>query len=125
LPIQQDTWKKLGYHPHAQYVLGLSLLHDSNIWWANFPPEVLVDVYSSLDKTGWNSKWKFMPYWNQKSVALPQGVNASIYESPDGKKNVLVVMNTSGKDQRIELPNTSGKSAFSIAQEIYPDKTAH
>ncbi len=122
LPVEGDTWKKLGYHPHAQYVMGLLLMHDSNVWWANFPPEILVDVYSSLDKTGWNSSWKFVPYWNQQYFTLPQGINASVYESPDGKKNVLVVMNTSGKDQQIELPLALGKNTLRTAKAVYPDK---
>src|SRR5690606_23263912 len=122
LPIQEDTRAKLGYHPHAQYVRGLTLLHDSNIWWANFPPEILVDVYSSLDKIGWNSKWKVVPYWNQKVLSLPEGINASIYQSPDGKKDVLVVMNTSGKDQQIELPLALGRSTPAAAKAVYPAK---
>jgi hypothetical protein len=37
--IRLDEWPTLGYQ-HADYLLGLVFLHDSNIWW-----ESLLDEY--------------------------------------------------------------------------------
>jgi hypothetical protein len=76
----------------------------------------------ALDKSGWNSQWKFIPYWDQKNVSLPEDIYTSIYQSPDKGKVLLVLMNTSGKDQDINLPMAFGKSTFKTATAIYPDQ---
>jgi len=119
--ITPDEWKTLGYQ-HADYLLGLIFLHDSNLWWAFMPVEHVAQVYGAFDATGWNSDWKFIPYWQQKYLSLPSNVYASLYQSPDGKKVVLVAMNTSGKDQEINLPATLGNSTFTSAKAVYPDR---
>jgi hypothetical protein len=118
--ILKDEWKDLGYQ-HARYLLGLILLHDSNIWWTYFPAETLTGTFSALDKTGWNSDWKFVPYWQQKYFSLPEGVYASIYQSPDANKNVMILMNTSGKDQAVSLSGTLGKSTFKDIKVLFPE----
>jgi len=118
--ILPEEWETLGYQ-HARYLLGLVLLHDSSIWWTYFPAEVLSGAYSALDKTGWNADWKFVPYWNRKYFQTPNGVYASIYQSPDSNKDVLIVMNTSGKDQQLSIPLTLDKSTFSTAKVLFPE----
>jgi len=117
--IKPDEWETLGYQ-HADYLLGLTLLHDSNIWWTWMPADHVAQVYSAFDATGWNAKWKFIPYWQQTYFSLPQGVYTSLYQSPDSKKVLLVIMNTSGKDQEIDLPMALGKSTFTSVKTVYP-----
>jgi hypothetical protein len=120
--ILKDEWKELGYG-HAQYLLGLILLHDSNIWWAYFPEDVLAEAYGALDKIGWNSSWNFVPYWNQNALKLPDGVKISSYISPDKTKTVLVLMNVSDKDQSIDLPFSSAAIGIqnpTSASALYP-----
>lgn len=120
--INPDEWKTLGYQ-HDDYLMGLIFLHNSNLWWAFVPYDHTAEVYTAMDKTGWNANWTFIPYWQQKYFSLPQGVYASLYQSPDGGKVLLVLMNTSGKDQDISLPMTLGKSTFTASKAIYPDQT--
>jgi hypothetical protein len=122
--IMPGEWKDLGYQ-HADYLLGLIFLHNSNIWWTYMPYDHLAQVYNDMDSTGWNSDWKFIPYWNQKYFSLPQGVYISLYQSPDSRKVLLVMMNTSGKDQEMNLPLTFGKSTFTSAKTVYPQQAPH
>jgi hypothetical protein len=119
--INADDWKTLGLQP-ADYLLGLIFLHDSKMWWAYMPFDHLAKVNSAFDATGLNSQWSFTPYWRQEFISLPQGVYGSIYQSPDQQKMVLVLMNTSGQDQQIDIPLTLGKNTFKTAKAIYPDK---
>ncbi|MCC7350900.1 MAG: hypothetical protein IT446_10045 [Phycisphaerales bacterium] len=122
--IMDDEWETLGY-AHAEYLLGLVLMHDSNFWWAIFPINVLHDAYLALDKAGLNSQWTFVPYWNQTYFKLPEGVNASLYLSPDKSRAIVVVMNVSGNDQSVDLPLTNGDIktfGFTQATAIYPNQ---
>jgi hypothetical protein len=120
--IMPDEWKDLGYQ-HADYLMGLIFLHNSNLWWTYMPYDHVAQVYNAMDSSEWNSDWKFIPYWNQKYFSLPQGVYISLYQSPDSKKVLLVIMNTSGKDQEINLPLALDKSTFKTATALYPDQT--
>jgi hypothetical protein len=119
--INPDEWKTVGYQ-HADYLMGLIFLHNSNLWWSYMPYDHVAQVYTAMDKTGWNANWTFIPYWHQKYFSLPQGVYASLYQSPDDGKVLLVLMNTSGKDQDINLPMTLDKSTFKTATAVYPDQ---
>lgn len=119
--IMADEWKDLGYQ-HADYLMGLIFLHNSNLWWTYMPYDHVAQVYNAMDSSGWNSDWKFIPYWQQKYFSLPQGVYASLYQSPDSKKVLLVIMNTSGKDQDLILPTALDKSTFTLAKAIYPNQ---
>lgn len=119
--IRPDEWKTLGLG-HADYILGLVLLHDSNLWWDLMPVDHISKVYNTLDVAGMDAKWSFTPYWQQKNLPLPNDVHASSYQSPDGKKNVLVVMNTSGKDQQVSLPISINGNAYKAAKVLYPDQ---
>jgi hypothetical protein len=123
--ILKNEWEELGY-AHAEYVMGLTLLHDSNIWWAYFPNEVLAQTYGALDKTGWNSSWTFVPYWHQTKLNLPDSVKISSYVSPDKTKTVLIIFNDSDQDQSIDLPLSSaaiGTKNPASADALYPDDT--
>lgn len=119
--ITPDEWKSIGYQ-NADYLMGLIFLHNSNMWWAFMPYDHVAQVYTAMDSSGWNADWKFIPYWQQKYFSLPQGVYASLYQAPDGGKVLLVIMNTSGKDQDITLPMTLDKSTFKAARAVYPDQ---
>jgi hypothetical protein len=87
------------------------------------PYDHVAQVYTAMDSSGWNAEWKFIPYWQQKYFSLPQGVYASLYRSPDDEKVLLVLMNTSGKEQEINLPMTLDKSTFTAAKALYPTQT--
>jgi hypothetical protein len=117
--IAPDEWKTLGTQ-HADYLLGLALLHDSAMWWIWMPQEYLSQLYSALDTTGWNAQWKFVPYWQQKFAVLPTGVNLSLYQSPGAERAVAIVMNTSGEEQNIEFPTVMKQANFKTAKVIYP-----
>jgi hypothetical protein len=119
--VRKDEWKDLGYG-HMDYLLGLLLLHDSNIEWGFVDIGHMTQVYTAIDATGLNGDWKFVPYWNQKYFSLPPGVYTSLYQSPDSKKVLLVIMNTSGNDQEINLPMALGKSTFTSAKAVYPEQ---
>lgn len=116
--IRPDEWKTLGMG-HADYIIGLVLMHDSNLWWDLMPVDQISKVYGILDNTGLNATWKYTPYWRQKDFALPKGINASIYRSPDGKKDVVVVMNTSGKDQPVDLALPAARKGRAVVKTIY------
>ena len=116
-----EDWETMGYQ-HADYLMGLIFLHNSNMWWAYMPYDHVAEVYTAMDKTGWNANWKFTPYWHQKYFSLPEGVYASLYQSPDDGKVLLVLMNTSGKDQNLSLPTTLDKSTYKTAKAVYPDQ---
>jgi len=117
--ITPEEWETLGT-AHADYLLGLIFLHDSNLWWAYMPYDHLAQVYSAFDATGWNAKWNFTPYWKQQYFTLPEGVFASIYQSPDRKKALLVLMNTSGKELPVSLPASWQEDVFQKAKAVYP-----
>jgi len=120
--IRKDEWKTLGYG-HMDYLLGLILLHDSNVSWGWMDISHITKVYTAIDATGLNGNWEFVPYWDQKYFSLPSGVYDSLYQSPDSKKVLLVIMNTSGKDQEINLPMALGKSTFTSAKAVYPEQS--
>ena len=120
--INPDEWETMGYQ-HVDYLMGLIFLHNSNLWWSYVPYDHVAQVYTAMDSSGWNANWKFIPYWQQKYFSLPEGVYASLYQSPDDGKVLLVLMNTSGKDQDINLPMTLDKSTFTVAKAIYTNQT--
>jgi hypothetical protein len=117
--VTPDEWPTEGYS-RADYMLGLVFLHDSNIWWESLPDEYWTKAFGAFEATGRNADWSFTPYWHQKEISLPAGVYASTYQSPDQKKAVLVIMNTSGKDQDINVPLALNKNLFRTAQPVYP-----
>lgn len=119
--IERNEWQELGYG-HMDYVLGLVLLHDSNISWNWMDPKHLLKVYSALDATGLNGDWEFVPYWRQKYVELPEGVYASYYKSPKNDKVFAVLMNTSGEDREISLPMALDKITYASAKSAYPEQ---
>jgi hypothetical protein len=117
--IRADEWEQMGYG-HADYLLGLTLLHDSHIWWESLSDEYWTKAYGAIEETGRNGDWSFVPYWHQKYFALPKGVYASIYRSPDLKKSLVILMNTSGSSQPIELPLQLGEERYSSTALVYP-----
>lgn len=92
---------------HAEYVLGLVLLHDSQLWIAYFyDNQPLITLYSALEKHDFaTGGYAFSPYWKQKiTPALPENqAVASFYVDRDKQKALMVLMNMSGADQDFAL----------------------
>jgi len=101
--IRPDEWKKLGYQ-HAEYVLGLIFLHNSQLWFpAYIPTEPCVNLYYAFDKNGLDSSWRYVGYWKQEAVKLPEDVKASFFVSPDKKQAFMIVMNFAGRNKKLDL----------------------
>ncbi len=117
--ITPDEWNDDTVR-HVDYLLGLTFLHDSALWWSYMPANHLAQAFAALDSTGLRADWTFVPYWHQKLISLPQNVYASIYQSPNRKAAVLVIMNTSGKEQQIHLPKNLAQDVFPHTRTVYP-----
>jgi len=89
--IRRDEWEALGSQP-ADYILGLVLLHDSQLWWAYLYQQQLMKFYAALDTVDWGDRYDFIPYWAQQIAKLPDGVVASFYRDTKAKRALAVVM---------------------------------
>lgn len=122
--IRNEEWKELGYQ-HAEYVLGLVFLSNSQLWFpANMPAEPTVKLYSAFDENGLDSSYTYLGYWKQKAVSLPDKVKASFYIAPDRKKAFMIVMNFDTKDKVIDLKIDSrslGMGKIRSASRLYPE----
>jgi len=122
--IRDDEWKVLGYQ-HAEYVLGLVFLSNSQLWFpANMPAEPTVKLYSVFDENGLDSSYTYLGYWKQQAVSLPDNLKASFQISPDKKKAFMIVMNFNWKDKLIDLRIDSAKlgmTAIDSARMLYPE----
>ncbi len=55
----------------TDHVLGLTLLHDSNIWESYASPFAANRLRDALRKFHWGTQYKMIPWWEQKIAALP------------------------------------------------------
>lgn len=109
-----------------EHLVGLFLLHDSQMWpaWMNGKP--LFDVWAAQETFGWDDEVEFIPYWDKRVseyVTLETGgvqpVVCSIFKRPG--KVMLVLFNNSDTDadvmlrlhgDKIGLPNLTGIKDF-------------
>ena len=101
-PRQQLLLRELA--SHHNYLIGMTLLHDSCLWRAWMPMrEPLDKYYRILDTIGYASRpYKFMPYWDQTVARIsPEKICASFYT--DSSQVVAVVMNFSDKPESVKL----------------------
>lgn len=117
--INRTEWNDKLYK-HVDYIMGLTFLHDSNLWWSFLPLDHVTAVYQEIILTGLTKDWLFVPYWKQDSIALPEGTYASAYQSPDKAKTLIVVMNTSRAEQAIALPLSLGGEKYEKVSAVYP-----
>jgi hypothetical protein len=121
--IRGDEWEKLGYG-HAEYILGLIFLHNSQLWlFAYIPVEPTAKLYYAFDENGLDSSWQYVGYWKQRVCELPDDVKASFYVSPDKKKAFMIVMNLSWKERTLDLKLDAeglGMPRISRASMLYP-----
>ena len=126
--IKDDEWKELGYQ-HAEYLLGLIFLHNSQLWFpAYIPVEPTTKLYYAFDKNGLDSTFKYIAYWKQQVVKIPDNIKASFFVSPNKKKAFMIVMNFSWKDKIIDLKINPAKlemKTINSAKMIYPEKTVN
>lgn len=113
--IRREEAEELGPQ-HAEYVLGLVLLHDSQLWIAYFyDDKPLRTLYTALEKHDFaTGNYSFIPYWKQKIISpLPETeAVASFYVNQPQGKALLVLMNMSGKSKDISLPLDTGVLGF-------------
>ncbi len=122
--IRANEWKKLGYQ-HAEYLLGLIFLSNSQIWFpAYIAQEPTVNLYYAFDENGLDSSYTYLGYWKQQAVSLPDNVKASFYISPDKKKAFMIVMNFDTKDKVMDLKIDAkklGMRRITGAGRLYPE----
>jgi len=92
--IRDEEWEQFGTRP-ADYIYGLVLLHDGQLWWAYIHYPQLMKLFHALDALDWSHDYEFVPYWSQSALALPTGVKASFYCHRQAGRAIAVVMNVS------------------------------
>ena len=96
--IKGDEWNEIGPQP-AEYVLGLLMLHDSQLWDAYIHGESVTKLWHALGKVNFSHQYEFVPYWNQK-VTQPldeKDIVATFYVDRSAKRAVMFVMNFDGE----------------------------
>lgn len=120
--IRAEEWDALGYQ-HAEYLLGLIFLHNSQLWYpAYIPTKPTNKLYYAFDKNGLNSDWRFIGYWKQAAAQLPANVKASFYVAPDGRRAFMMMMNLRWEDVTAEValdPAALGMKRVSLATALY------
>ncbi len=109
------------HRQQARASYGLCLLHDIGGRALHNPGEsihrqLMETMTRSVDFFG---KAEFIPYWDKTDLAVntKPGTHMSIYRDPDGKRAVLVIMNTSHKD--IAYPH------IKVGNGLIPGKKDH
>lgn len=87
------------------YLIGMTLLHDSILWpsymWSG---SGCYEIYRVLGELSFDERYRYVPYWSQKIVALPDKIVASFYVDASGGRVLMVLMNVNrGKDPRLAL----------------------
>jgi glycosyl hydrolase family 123/concanavalin A-like lectin/glucanase superfamily protein len=123
--MRKNDWKELGYQ-HAEYLLGLIFLHNSQLWFpAYIPVEPTMKLYYTFDKNGLDSTFEYIGYWKQQAIKLPKDIKASFFISPDKKKAFMIVMNFSWKDKVMDFNidlSKLGMTRVDSVQMLYPEK---
>ena len=92
-PEQQALYDDTGRH--ANYIWGLTLLHDNPVWPGFMPhKETTLKYYDTLKKIDYASgKHKFIPYWKNNCVTArcPKTSYVSLYTAPG--EIIVVLMN--------------------------------
>jgi len=123
--IRTEEWKELGYG-HAEYLLGLIFLHNSQLWFpAYIAAEPTVNLYYAFDENGLDSSYNYIGYWKQEAVELSEDVKASFFVSPDRKKAFMIVMNFAWQNKKLNLklnPEKIGMAGnLNKATILYPE----
>jgi len=124
--IKWEEWNEIG-SGHADYIIGMTLLHDALLWVAYFPKEFMAPLYDIFNQTGWGNDWEYIPYWTQQyTQTLPIDDTAvSFYKRPDGKQYMAVVFNATDQEQSLQLEIDLAAMGLSAAntsiQKMLPD----
>ena len=120
--IRAEEWSELGYQ-HAEYLLGLIFLHNSQLWYpAYLPTEPTNKLYLAFDENGLTADWSFLGYWRQHAARLPDDVKASFYLAPDRRKALMAIMNLRWEDVTIDVPldaSVLGMQSLSSLRPLY------
>ena len=123
--IRAEEWAEVGTRP-ADYIFGLVLLHDSQLWWAYIHRPQLMKLYAVLDSVDWGYRYEFIPYWSQHIAKLPEGVVATWYRDRLGARALAVVMNFNEArtevDTRVDLAGLGLPAAAVAADLLHGEK---
>lgn len=97
-----EDWGRLGVQPVTHFY-GLVLLHDSTYWKAYGNPEGYRLVDEALRKYQFDDRYRMVPYWSQKIVALPERVYATFYVDPGARRVLAVFLNNNEEDVLLRL----------------------
>jgi len=99
--IETDAeWAAVGSQP-VDHLFGLILLHDSTYWMAyGRGYEHTVEV---LQRVNFDDRYRMIPYWKQKIVALPENVFATFYCDDVAKRVLLVLLNNTEENRTLRL----------------------
>ena len=101
--IRDEEWEQFGTRP-ADYIYGLILLHDGQLWWAYIHYPQLMKLFHALDELDWSHDYEFVPYWTQAALPLPDGVKASFYCHKQTGRAIAVVMNVNDAAMALNAP---------------------
>ena len=87
------------------YLIGLILLHDSLLWpsymWSG---SGCYEIYRVLGELKFDERYRYVPYWSQRIVALPEKTVASFYVDAARGRVLMVLMNVNaGEDLRLTV----------------------
>lgn len=131
--IRKDEAAQVGPQ-HQEYLHGLILLHDSQIWLCTYlyDDAVAKRLYSALDRYNFaGAPYEFIPYWNQ-TVTQPlkeDDAVVSFYVDRTKKRALAVVMNMNGQERNLGLTLDLQKlglnpAKVSVTNACHSEKTA-
>ena len=120
--IRRDEWADLGTQP-ADYILGLVLLHDSQLWWAYIHRQQLMKFYAALDRVDWGDRYDFIPYWSQQIAKLPESVVASFYRDTKAQRALVVVMNLN--EEAVAVDTVADLAALGVRADAAAQDIVH
>lgn len=116
---------------HSNYLFGLTLLHDSAIWWSALSLESTRKHYAILKEMDYASgKHRFIPYWNNGEAVRNKLHNADYASFYLASGEVIAVLMNYGKDSdfiELELnPEKLGLTGtrFSVENLFNPERVS-
>jgi hypothetical protein len=116
--VAKEDWGRLGTQP-CDHLYGLILLHDSTYWRAyGIGYERINEV---LRRYHYDERYRFIPYWNQQVVALPENVFASFFKDDASGITLMVLLNNNETDLALRLPLKWPELGYAGGQQITVD----
>jgi hypothetical protein len=103
--INKDEWERVGIRP-AEYLLGLLLAHDSQLWTSFIHQEPVRKLWQALADADFGEQYEMIPYWAQ-DITRPfdeKEFVATFYVDKKARKTLMVLLNTSDRMQTVDIP---------------------